>query len=104
MTAMAPALLNKADIITPAQCRAAGALINMRQDILAELGALSKLTLNKFDTGKHVPGTLFLTAIRAALEAEDVVLIDQDRYGRGVRLLQRDVDLHETLSLRSRRN
>ena len=94
---MGQTLLNKAEILTPAQCRAARALIGMNQDVLANLAGLSKLTLNKFESGKHVPGTVFLVEIRAALEVKGVVFIDQDKYGRGVRLRKRDIDLYESL-------
>lgn len=78
------------NILTPAQCRAARALINMTQNTLADLADLSAVTLNQFENGKRIPGLVHLLALRAALEVEGVIFIDQRKYGRGVQLRARD--------------
>ena len=77
------------DIITPAQCRAARALINMKQSTLAELTDLSRVTINKFECAKMKPTRERLIAIRAALEVEGVIFLGQDAHGPGVRLRDR---------------
>jgi len=77
------------DIITPAQCRAARALINMKQEALSELADLSRFTINRFECGKKKPNREHLIAIRAALEVEGVIFLNQGQYGLGVRLRDR---------------
>ena len=79
------------DIITPAQCRAARALINMKQDTLSELTDLSRFTINRFECGKRKPSLENLVAIRAALEVEGVIFLNRDKCGPGVRLRDRDL-------------
>lgn len=76
------------DILTPAQCRAGRALVDMNQQTLADLCELSRLSINKFEGGMPLKQK-HLIAIRAALEVEGVVFIGEGRYGRGVRLRER---------------
>lgn len=91
-------ILSKADILAPAQCRAARALVDMRQDTLAELSGVSKFTINKLESGRHIPGTSLLNNIRAALESYGVVFFGKSTsYGRGVHLREPDVDLRNCL-------
>lgn len=74
--------------ITPAQCRAARGLINMRQDELAALSRISKRTITHFENDERqaVPATL--EAIRRALEAAGVEFIPENGGGAGVRLIK----------------
>jgi hypothetical protein len=73
-------------IMTPAQCRAARALINNSQDQLADLAAVSVTTLRTFERGATVPVTNNMTAIRAALERAGVEFTPENGGGAGVRL------------------
>lgn len=75
-------------MITPAQSRAARALLNWSQPELATASAVSISTIRDFETGKRQPIINNLTAIRAALEAGGVIFIDQNGNGAGVRLLK----------------
>jgi transcriptional regulator with XRE-family HTH domain len=72
-------------IMTPAQCRAARALIDISQDQLAGLAAVSVTTLRNFERGATVPVTNNMAALRGALERAGVEFIDQNG-GPGVRL------------------
>jgi transcriptional regulator with XRE-family HTH domain len=58
--------------ITPAQCRAARALLIMTQGRLAELSRVSKRTIVHFEAGQRRPIPASLQAIRQALEAAGV--------------------------------
>ncbi|MEP7457059.1 helix-turn-helix transcriptional regulator [Phyllobacterium sp. SB3] len=58
--------------LTPAQSRAARALINWSQPQLAEASKVSISTIRDFETGKRQPITNNLTAIRTALESAGV--------------------------------
>jgi len=54
--------------ISPAQCRAARALINMDQAVLAEAANVSRALIIDFEKGRRVPGHNNLAAIQRALE------------------------------------
>ncbi|WP_020187638.1 helix-turn-helix transcriptional regulator [Methylopila sp. 73B] len=62
--------------ITPAQSRAARALLNWSQPELAEASKASVSTVRDFETGKRTPIANNLGAIRDALEAAGVELIE----------------------------
>jgi transcriptional regulator with XRE-family HTH domain len=68
--------------MTPAQSRAARALIGWSQPQLAESASVSISTIRDFETGKRAPIPNNLAAIRAALEAAGVEFIN----GTGVKL------------------
>lgn len=74
--------------ITPAQCRAARALISppMDQNVLAAAAAVSRGVIIDFEKERRVPGKNNLSAIRAALEAVGIIFIAQNGHGPGVRL------------------
>jgi transcriptional regulator with XRE-family HTH domain len=75
--------------LTPAQCRAARALIPWSQDQLAVASRVGKATIANFETGKRSPIANNLSAIRAALEAAGVAFLDDGATvdgGPGVRL------------------
>ncbi len=72
--------------ISARQCRAARGLLGWSQDQLAEAAKVARATIANFETGKTVPVTNNLTAIRAALEAAGVVFIPENGGGDGVRM------------------
>lgn len=72
--------------ISPAQVRAARALINMDQSALATAATVSRNTIVSLEKGQRVPNANNLSAIRAALEAAGVEFIPENGGGAGVRL------------------
>jgi transcriptional regulator with XRE-family HTH domain len=58
--------------ISSAQCRAARALINMDQAVLAAAANVSRALIIDFEKGRRVPGHNNLTAIQRALEEAGV--------------------------------
>lgn len=72
--------------ITPAQCRAARALIEWSQTDLAKAASVGLSTVRAFENGLRFPITNNLAAIRAALEAAGVQFIPENGGGAGVRL------------------
>jgi transcriptional regulator with XRE-family HTH domain len=59
-------------MLTPAQSRAARALVDWSQERLAEGSNLSESTVRDFEKGRRVPATNNLIAIRRALEEAGV--------------------------------
>lgn len=75
-----------ASMLTPAQSRAARALINWSQLQLAEASGTGVSTIRDFETGKRTPITNNLSAIRSALEAAGIIFVEENGEGPGVRL------------------
>lgn len=75
-------------MITPAQCRAARALLEIGQAALAESASVSRNTVVAFEKGQRAPNHNNLAAIRAALEAAGVEFIAENGGGAGVRLIR----------------
>lgn len=73
-------------MLTPAQSRAARALINWSQTQLAEASGTGVSTIRDFETGKRTPIANNLAAIRAALESAGVIFVAENGEGPGVRL------------------
>jgi transcriptional regulator with XRE-family HTH domain len=75
-------------MLTPAQLRAARALLGWSQEDLADRcgGAATSATIKRFETGKSDPKQSTLIAWRRALSKAGVVFIDSDEQGPGVRL------------------
>lgn len=73
-------------MITPAQCRAARALLDWSQQRLAEVAKIGNATIRNFEGGKSEPQTATLDVLRRALEAAGVIFIDENGEGAGVRL------------------
>jgi transcriptional regulator with XRE-family HTH domain len=71
--------------MTPAQCRAARALLNWNQAQLAEAAQVSVTTVRTFETEKSSPQRSTLDVMRRALEAAGVEFTNGDR--PGVRLM-----------------
>src|ERR1700730_6616817 len=72
-------------MITPAQSRAARALLNWSQPQLAGLSGTSVSTIRDFETGKRTPIANNLAAIQRALEDGGVEFTNGDRPGRGMK-------------------
>lgn len=72
--------------MTPAQCRAARALLNMEQSQLSEASGIARATVIDFEKGERSPRSATVEAIRAALEAAGVEFIPENGGGAGVRL------------------
>jgi transcriptional regulator with XRE-family HTH domain len=82
-----PARRNEPKIfITPAQARAARALIGLSQDELVALSGIPKSTIVRFEMGVGTPRQSTIAAIRAALETAGVEFIAENGGGAGVRL------------------
>jgi transcriptional regulator with XRE-family HTH domain len=72
--------------ITPAQCRAARALLGWSQKDLAKRSRLGIVTIQNFETAKTEPVAGTLVLLRQALEKAGVEFIPKDGGGVGVRL------------------
>jgi transcriptional regulator with XRE-family HTH domain len=67
--------------MTPAQCRAARALLNWNQAQLAAAAQVSVTTVRTFETEKSAPQRSTLDVIRRALEAAGVEFTNGGRPG-----------------------
>ncbi len=72
--------------MTPAQCRAARALVGLSQDDLARASQVAKATIAAFELDQRQPYARTLAALREALEAAGVVFVPENGEGVGVRL------------------
>jgi DNA-binding XRE family transcriptional regulator len=73
--------------ISPAQCRAARALLDIDQATLARRAVVSRDTVADFEAGIRHPNENTLTAIPIALELAGVMFLEEDSAsGIGVRL------------------
>jgi predicted transcriptional regulator len=73
-------------MITPAQIRAARALIEWKQTDLAKAAGVSEMSVKNIERGTTDPRVSTLQAIRTALEAAGVIFIASNGDGPGVRL------------------
>jgi DNA-binding XRE family transcriptional regulator len=74
--------------LTPAQCRAARALLDWTQDELAERAEVSRSTIRGFESGQHALQRSTAAAMCRALAAGGVILVEADRDGgQGVRFV-----------------
>jgi DNA-binding XRE family transcriptional regulator len=64
--------------ISPAQCRAARALLNWTQEMLANKAGISLKTVRDFETGRRKPLGVVRTSIKQALEQSGIELIGED--------------------------
>lgn len=72
--------------MSPEQCRAARALLGLRQGDLADKSGVALRTIENFESGQRKPIARTLDAIRAALEDAGVEFIAKNGGGPGVRL------------------
>lgn len=75
--------------ITPAQCRAARALIDWTQPQLASAAGLGLSTVVDFEKARRAVSVDAMTVIQRALEAAGVEFIPENGGGAGVRLVRR---------------
>jgi len=75
--------------ITPAQCKAARALLDLSRDDLADLADVGVATISDFERGRRQPYDRTRRDIQAALEQAGVLFIPADQTGgAGVRTTQ----------------
>jgi transcriptional regulator with XRE-family HTH domain len=74
------------ELLTPAQCRAGRALLDMTQPNLAERAGLGLSTIVDFERSRRVVPRETAQLIRNALEKLGVEFIDENGGGAGVRL------------------
>jgi transcriptional regulator with XRE-family HTH domain len=67
--------------MSPAQCRAARALLDWKQDKLAERARVGVTTIRNFENGKIAPHRATLDVMRQALEAAGVAFTNGDEPG-----------------------
>lgn len=72
--------------MSPAQCRAARAILNITQPRLAEIAELGLSTVVDFEKARRKVSQEAVEAIQAALEKSGVEFIDENGGGAGVRL------------------
>lgn len=73
-------------LITPAQVRAARALVELSREELAAASGVGARTIADFESGKREPIRSTMAALRNALEAAGIIFIDENGEGPGVRL------------------
>jgi transcriptional regulator with XRE-family HTH domain len=80
--------------MTPAQCRAARALLTLTQQQLAGAAGVSVVTVRQFELGATTPQRATLDVMSRALQAAGIEFIAENGGGPGVRL--RTGGQHET--------
>jgi DNA-binding XRE family transcriptional regulator len=72
--------------MTPAQSRAARALLEMNQSTLAQNAGLGLSTVVDFERERRQVSADAVLAMKAALERAGIIFIEKDGAGEGVRL------------------
>jgi DNA-binding XRE family transcriptional regulator len=72
--------------MTPSQCRAARALLEMNQSSLAQSAGLGLSTIVDFEKDRRQVSVDAVKSIKAALEREGITFIEENGGGEGVRL------------------
>lgn len=92
MVAAAKAPTYPAEMITPAQIRAARALIGWKQTDLSEASGVSEISIKNIERGTTDPRSSTLGAIQSAFIKAGVVFLDPGDTrdgGEGVRLIKK---------------
>jgi transcriptional regulator with XRE-family HTH domain len=71
--------------LTPAQCRAARALLGWSQESLVEASQVAKKTIADFERGARFPRPRTLSDLRRGFESAGVIFIGGNGEGPGVR-------------------
>lgn len=77
-------------MISPAQCRAARALLGWTQQDLAEAAEIGNATIRNFESGKSLPQSATLRVLAQALQSARVEFIADERGEGVVKLSQND--------------
>ena len=77
------------DTITPGQCKAARALLELTQGELADAANMGLSTIVDFEKQRRQVSVVAIRAIRQALAARGIEFIDENGGGPGVRLKKR---------------
>ena len=72
--------------ITPAQLRAARALLDWSQDRLALASGMPKRSIVRFESGETMPRVRTIRALKVALEEAGIEFMPSNGSGPGVRL------------------
>lgn len=76
-------------MITPAQIKAARAMLDWKQTDLAKAAGLSEMSVKNVEKGQKDSRMSTIQSIRSALESAGIIFIDQNGNGPGVRLRDR---------------
>jgi len=76
-------------ILTPHQCRAARALLEMSQAALADAAGIGLSTVRDLETERRLVADESCRKMRAALEKAGVIFLDENGEGPGARLKKR---------------
>jgi hypothetical protein len=81
--------IKNVDLISPAQCRAARALLDLTQGDLAGSAQLGLSTVVDFEKNRRQVSQFAIIAIRNALRTAGIEFIEENGGGPGVRLRKR---------------
>lgn len=76
----------KRAMMTPAQCRAARALLDWSQQQLADAARVGVVTVRQLEAGASQPRNATLDVMKRALEEAGVIFVAENGEGPGVRL------------------
>lgn len=79
--------------MTPAQCRAARALLDWSQQQLADAAGIGVVTLRQFETGGTLPRQATMEALMNCIETAGVELLCGNGGGMGVRMREESLSL-----------
>jgi transcriptional regulator with XRE-family HTH domain len=78
------------DMITPAQCRAARALLDWSQQELSSHAGIGIVTVRQIEAGQTRPRRATIAVVKQALERAGVEFLEENGGGPGVRLSKRE--------------
>ena len=82
-------------MMTPAQCRAARALLDWSQQQLADASRVGVVTVRQLEAAASQPRNATLDVLRRSLESAGVVFVDENGEGPGVRLKKKPLAVAE---------
>jgi transcriptional regulator with XRE-family HTH domain len=72
-------------MISKEQCRAARGFLNWSQAVLAARAGIDRSTVKDFESGRHIPNRVSMTAIIGAFEMAGIEFTNGDRPGLRMR-------------------